>query len=156
MVCLQMTNNSLTVKFHYLRCFEPLRLYRYRRLQVLSAPILYSHRNGHLSRVFHNFNDNLFIVFKYCLVPFGSISAVPYTGISSPLCTSGDLLWFLPMTLAQTTPPLSRKSLLLRKFPRESDQLQSNSCFSRSSISIALQQSDSKPLYKRETRGDRT
>ena len=92
MACLQMTNNSLTVKFHYLRCFEPLRLYRYRRLQVLSAPILYSHRNGHLSRVFHNFNDNLFIVFKYCLVPFGSISAVPYTGISSPPCTSGDLL----------------------------------------------------------------
>ena len=26
MACLQMTNNSLTVKFHYLRCFEPLRL----------------------------------------------------------------------------------------------------------------------------------
>ena len=26
MACLQMTNNSLTIKFHYLRCFEPLRL----------------------------------------------------------------------------------------------------------------------------------
>ena len=109
MACLQMTNNSLTVKFHYLRCFEPLRLYRYRRLQVLSAPILYSHRNGHLSRVFHNFNDNLFIVFKYCLVPFGSISAVPCKGISNPPCTSGDPLWFLPMTLPQTITRLSRK-----------------------------------------------
>ena len=42
MACLQMTNNSLTVtvKFHYLRCFD-----LYRRLQVLSAPVLYSHRS---------------------------------------------------------------------------------------------------------------
>ena len=59
MACLQMTNNCLTVKFYHLRCFEPLRLYRYRlyryrRLQVLSAPVLYSRRNGHLSRVFYN------------------------------------------------------------------------------------------------------
>ena len=54
MACLQMTNNCLTVNFYHLRCFEPLRLYRYRRLQVLSAPVLYSRRNGHLSRVFYN------------------------------------------------------------------------------------------------------
>ena len=46
MVCLQMTNNSLTV--------EPLHLYRYRHLQVLSVPLLHSHRNGHLSRVLCN------------------------------------------------------------------------------------------------------
>ena len=41
MACLQMINNSLTVKFHYLCCFEPLYLYRYRHLQALSAPLLY-------------------------------------------------------------------------------------------------------------------
>ena len=111
MACLQMIKNSLTVKFHYLCCFEPLHLYRYRHRQVLSAPLLYSHQNGHLSRVHCNLKRQYGI-----FLSVRSISAVTCTGISFPICTGGDLLWFLSMTLAQTTHPLSRKNGLLWKF----------------------------------------
>ena len=47
-----------------------------------------------------------------CLQMFLSVRSIPAvicTGISNPLCTRGDVLWFFSMTLAQTTPTLCRK-----------------------------------------------
>ena len=111
MACLQMTNNSLTVtvKFHYLRCFDLfvcITIVVFRSFQHLFCTVI---EMTIYPGFFIIWNDNLFIVFKYCLVPFGSISAVPCKGISNPPCTSGDPLWFLPMTLPQTITRLSRK-----------------------------------------------
>ena len=102
MACLQMTNNSLTVtvKFHYLRCFYLfvcIAIIVFRSFQHLFCTVI---EMTIYPGFFIIWNDNLFIVFKYCLVPFGSISAVPCKGISNPPCTSEDLLWFLPMMRA--------------------------------------------------------
>ena len=120
MACLQMTNNSwtVTVKFHYLRCFDlfvRITIVVFRSFQHLFCTVI---EMTIYPGFFIIWNDNLFIVFKYCLVPFGSISAVPCKGISNPPCTSGDPLWFLPMTLPQTITPLSRKKrVALEIFP---------------------------------------
>ena len=92
---LQMINNSLTVKFQYLFCFEPLHLYRYRHFQVLSVPLFHSHRDCHLSWVLCDLKRQIVLT---CQVR--SISAVTCTGISNPLCTMGDLLWFLSDNLS--------------------------------------------------------
>ena len=100
--CLQMINNNLTVKFHYLCCFEPLHLYRCRHLQVLSTLFCTVFEMAIYSEFSVMWNDNLSIFFKYCLVPFGKIHVS--RGISNPPCARarGDLLWFLWMTLANT------------------------------------------------------
>ena len=111
MACLQMTNNSLrvTVKIHYLRCFDLfvcIASIVFRSFQHLFCTVI---EMAIYPEFFIIWNDNLFIVFKYRLVPFGSISAVPWKGISNPPCTSGDPLWFSPMTLPQTITSLSKK-----------------------------------------------
>ena len=60
---------------------------------------------------FEIWNSNLFIFFKDCFIPLSKIhlSCNCNVGISNLTCTSGDLLWFLLMTLAQKSPLLCRK-----------------------------------------------